>query len=76
VSKAALNMLTRSGAAYAAGLGVLMNAVDPGWSSSSEPTFRAPPLSADASAARVLYPVITRDRRYGRLFKNFALAEW
>ncbi|KAL9646121.1 hypothetical protein ABK040_007999 [Willaertia magna] len=76
ISKAALNMLTRSSDSYFAKNGIIMNSVDTGWISSSIKTFQTPPLTCEDGAARILYPILTSSIRYGVLYKDFKVASW
>ncbi|KAL9648981.1 hypothetical protein ABK040_008360 [Willaertia magna] len=75
MSKAGLNMLTRSAANYYAKLGILMNSVDTGWISSSIKTFREPPLTVEDGASRILYPILIGSFEYGKLFKDYKVVE-
>ena len=56
ISKAALNMLTRSAANYAAKNGVIMVSCDTGWVSSAFETNTKLSLACEDGAARVLHP--------------------
>eukprot|EP01080_Neovahlkampfia_damariscottae_P006190 gene6190-10197_t len=76
MSKAGLNMLTRSSAEFYAKKGILMNAVDPGWISSAFDTFIQPPLTCEDGAARILHPIFTSSKDYGKLLKDYKNAEW
>ncbi|KAL0484692.1 hypothetical protein AKO1_006631 [Acrasis kona] len=76
MSKAALNMLTRTLASEYARNGIIMNSVDTGWVSSAIKTFREAPLDADNGAARVLFPIIKNNDEYGVLYKNYKPANW
>jgi NAD(P)-dependent dehydrogenase (short-subunit alcohol dehydrogenase family) len=76
MSKAALNMLTRSSAAYYAKKGIIMNSVDPGWVSSGLPTFRPAPLTVEDGASRIVYPIFMNETRYGKLFKDYEEVPW
>jgi hypothetical protein len=69
-------MLTRSSSQYFARNGVLMNSVDTGWISSAIQTYKAPPLTCEDGAARVLEPILSRSRKYGLLLKYFESAKW
>lgn len=77
ISKASLNMMTRSAANFFAKHGILMNSVDTGWISSALPeTFKVPPLSAKDGALRILDPILTGSFAFGKLFKNYQVVEW
>ncbi|KAL9641657.1 hypothetical protein ABK040_016888 [Willaertia magna] len=76
MSKAALNMLTRSASNYYAKLGILMNSVDTGWISSSIETFKEPPLTVEDGAFRILYPILSGSFVYGKLFKDYKETAW
>jgi NAD(P)-dependent dehydrogenase (short-subunit alcohol dehydrogenase family) len=76
VSKAAMNMLTRSGASHYAKNGILMLSVDTGWISSSVETHTLPPLTCEDGAARILDPIMTQSRNYGILLKNYQQVDW
>jgi len=76
MSKAALNMLTRSGADYYAKNGILVNSVDPGWISSAITTWKEPPLTVRDGAMRLLHPILTESTECGKLYKNYEVVEW
>ncbi|KAG2383518.1 hypothetical protein C9374_004189 [Naegleria lovaniensis] len=77
ISKASLNMMTRSAANFFAKHGILMNSVDTGWISSALPeTFKTPPLSPKDGALRILDTILTGSFAYGKLFKNYQETEW
>jgi len=88
VSKAALNMLTRVGAADLARHRVYMCGVDTGWITDENPTAikmrRAaagwrPPLDVVDAAARIYHPIICGEAgapRHGVLFKNYTVVPW
>jgi NAD(P)-dependent dehydrogenase (short-subunit alcohol dehydrogenase family) len=76
ISKAALNMLTRTSASLFSQKGILLNSVDPGWVSSTVPSFKKPVLDCEDGAARILQPILTNYQKYGKLLKNFKEIEW
>ncbi|KAF0979515.1 hypothetical protein FDP41_001432 [Naegleria fowleri] len=76
MSKAALNMLTRSAASYYAKKGILMNSADTGWISSAIETFMEPPLNISDGAYRILHPILTASLDYGKLYKNYHEIKW
>src|SRR5262249_48042062 len=89
MSKAALNMITRTCAEKYAERGIFLNSVDTGWVSNEPPHPRAqemaeegfqPPLDALDGAARVLDPVFTGVKTgrsvFGKLFKDYHETEW
>ncbi|KAL0477340.1 hypothetical protein AKO1_005796 [Acrasis kona] len=76
MSKAALNMLTRSAARQFARKGILMNSVDTGWVSSYLEVWREPPLKPENGAARILHPIYSEDSSYGNLYKDYKVAPW
>ncbi|KAG2382069.1 hypothetical protein C9374_005861 [Naegleria lovaniensis] len=76
MSKASLNMLTRSGANYYAKMGILMNSVDTGWVSSAVATFKEPPLTTQDAACRILHPILSGTFEYGKLFKDYRVVDW
>jgi NAD(P)-dependent dehydrogenase (short-subunit alcohol dehydrogenase family) len=89
MSKAALNMITRTCAESYAERGVYINSVDPGWVSNEAPAPHAArmerdgfrePLDLTDAAARVLDPVFAAVRtgrcESGRLFKDYQIAPW
>ncbi|EFC40572.1 predicted protein [Naegleria gruberi] len=76
MSKAALNMLTRSASNYYAKNGILMNSCDTGWISSAIKTFMKPPLTVKDGAYRILYPILTCSLDYGKLYKNYHESKW
>ncbi|KAG2385687.1 hypothetical protein C9374_003502 [Naegleria lovaniensis] len=76
MSKAALNMLTRSAASYYSKKGILMNSADTGWVSSAIETFMDPPLDVQDGAYRILHPILTASLDYGKLYKNYHEIKW
>jgi len=89
MAKAALNMMTRTAASNLAQQHIFMNAVDPGWVSHENPAHIAqllnesgciPPLDCVDAAARICNPIFrgigAGHRVYGKLFINFAVADW
>jgi NAD(P)-dependent dehydrogenase (short-subunit alcohol dehydrogenase family) len=88
VSKAALNMLTRVGAAELARHQVYMCGVDTGWITDESPTtiksHRAasgwqPPLDVIDAAARIYHPVVSGESGtpvHGVLLKNYIVVPW
>lgn len=88
LSKAALNMLTRSGAPDLARHQVYMCGVDTGWITDENPTTvkarRAasgwrPPLDVVDAAARIYHPVISGETGtplHGVLLKNYTTVPW
>ncbi|WP_078891719.1 SDR family NAD(P)-dependent oxidoreductase [Streptomyces sp. NRRL S-350] len=88
MAKAALNMLTRTGAAELAGQGVHMCAVDTGWITDENPApkkariaargFRTP-LDVVDGAARVYDPIVRGEAGHpvsGVFLKDYRVAEW
>lgn len=89
MSKAALNMLTRTCAERYAEAGLFMNSVDPGWVSLQQPEGAAqtlqedgwrPPLDDVDAAARILDPVFTGFNtgvnHHGKLWKDYRVVQW
>jgi NAD(P)-dependent dehydrogenase (short-subunit alcohol dehydrogenase family) len=76
ISKAALNMLTRTASSLYAQNGILMNSVDSGVVSSFFPKFKKSILSDKESASRILHPIFTNCQKYGKLFKDFQEVNW
>lgn len=89
MTKAALNMLTRTSGDELSRERIWMNSVDPGWISPQNPansaaTVRlagwAPPLEPADAAARILAPVADRKEGqnpvWGLLLKNYIPVEW
>lgn len=89
MTKAALNMMTRTSADDFAGSGILMNSVDVGWVSTGNPIEKKErlaeqghvmPLDIHDAAARIYDPiaaVLNSDiRHYGKLFKNYKVVDW
>lgn len=89
MSKAALNMLTRTVASDLARDQIYVNSVDPGWVSMELPRpyvgqFAASghtlPIDAIDGAARICDPifegVLHRDHSFGRLYKDFRPSPW
>jgi NAD(P)-dependent dehydrogenase (short-subunit alcohol dehydrogenase family) len=76
ISKAALNMLTKSSSEYFAKKGVMMNGCDTGWVSSAINTWKPPPLTTKDGAFRILYPIIINSREYGKIWKNYQVCPY
>ncbi len=88
MSKAALNMMTRTAAADYALDGIYMNSVDTGWIThegafSTRTRMRergfVTPLDAVDGAARICDPVVRGvrgERSFGQLLKNYQPADW
>lgn len=89
MSKAALNMLTRTAARDYAARGIYMSSVDVGWVSLEGPSAQqqrlaeagfSPPLEAADAAARVCDPIVRGirdgDRRWGLLFRHYEASAW
>jgi len=89
MTKAALNMLTRTSGAALAQDHIYMNAVDVGWVSTGAheakrsrlfDELRIPPLDPADGAARILHPIQIikegREEWSGILLKNFKIAAW
>lgn len=88
VSKAGLNMITRTSAADLARDGIYLNSVDAGWvthegSYSRRLRMRAggfvPPLDEVDAAARICDPIargLDGDPEWGRFFKDYEPADW
>jgi len=92
MTKAALNMLTRTSGKEYEEYGITMCAIDVGWISTGateklrEKQFTEgyiPPLDSVDGAARILHPIVQHSQEYGfrtnfngRLLKNYAIAEW
>ncbi len=84
MSKAALNMMTRTSAAQLARHGIYMNSVDTGWitdwkrSSNSASRIR-PPLDAEDGASRIVDPIVRGVRGtpvWGVLWRHYREARW
>jgi NAD(P)-dependent dehydrogenase (short-subunit alcohol dehydrogenase family) len=89
MSKAALNMITRTCAEGYAERGIYINSVDPGWVSNEAPAARAQemeregfrePLDLTDAAARILDPVFmgveSGQPMFGQLFKDYRPTAW
>ncbi|MCW3466944.1 SDR family NAD(P)-dependent oxidoreductase [Chitinophaga nivalis] len=88
MTKAALNMMTRTSAADYAASGIYMNSVDVGWVSTGNPIEKKtrleekgflPPLTLADAAARIYDPIIQgiQDQpTYGKLYKNYVEVDW
>ena len=89
MTKAALNMLTRTSAEEYQNYNILMSAIDVGWVSTGakedlrKKQFKAgyiPPLDSVDGAARIMHPIIEaikNDRLYiGKLIKNYKEEIW
>ncbi|WP_433325912.1 hypothetical protein [Spirillospora sp. CA-294931] len=88
MAKAALNMLTRTGADELAASGVFMTSVDPGWFTDQRPEpdrerrtaagFR-PPLDVVDAAARVYDPIVRGEAgepMHGCFLKDYRVTSW
>lgn len=88
MSKAALNMMTRTSAEDFASDGIFMNSVDTGWITHEGPHPRrvrlqdmgvAPPLDVIDGAARIYDPIVrgtNGERLHGMIFRNYEPASW
>lgn len=89
MTKAALNMMTRTSAEDFAGSGILMNSVDVGWVSTGNPIEKKEklaeqghvmPLDIHDAASRIYDPIalaLSSEIRYwGKLFKNYKIVDW
>ncbi len=90
MTKAALNMLTRTSAAEYVERNIFMNAVDVGWVSTGAneekrsrlfDQLRIPPLDSVDGAMRTLHPIVEiafkgRKDLFGKLLKNYHEVEW
>lgn len=89
MTKAALNMMTRTSADDFAGSGILMNSVDVGWVSTGNPIEKKErlaeqghvmPLDVHDAASRIYDPIasaLNSDiRLWGKLFKNYKAVDW
>lgn len=88
MTKAALNMMTRTSAEDYAESNVYMNSVDVGWMSSGKPFEKlnqlyeegfTPPLDLIDGAARIYDSIIqtlNNEKFYGKLLKDYQEAEW
>lgn len=88
MSKAALNMMTRTSAVDFAESGIFMNSVDTGWitlegSHSAKVRLRekgfVPPLDAVDGAARIYDPIVrglSGHREQGCLFRHYGVVDW
>lgn len=88
MSKAALNMLTRTAAEDYAQAGIMMNSVDTGWITHVASHTRrverreagfVPPLDEIDGAARIVDPIfrgIQGERLYGQLFRHYQPSNW
>ncbi len=89
MTKASLNMMTRTSAQDYESDNILMNSVDVGWVSTGNPEKKrkrmedngfVPPLDSVDSASRILHPIldsITHNKHHaGELFKDFVVASW
>jgi NAD(P)-dependent dehydrogenase (short-subunit alcohol dehydrogenase family) len=89
MTKAALNMLTRTSAQEFIKDNIYMNAVDVGWISTGAHEAKRqrlfdqlmiPPLDSVDGAARIFHPIIAIKEGdttlYGKLLKNYKIVEW
>jgi NAD(P)-dependent dehydrogenase (short-subunit alcohol dehydrogenase family) len=90
MTKAALNMLTRTSAAEYHERNIFMNAVDVGWVSTGAneekrsrlfDQLRIPPLDSVDGAMRILHPIVAvtfegQKGLFGKLLKNYREVEW
>lgn len=88
MTKAALNMMTRTSASDYAAANIYMNSVDVGWVSTGNPIEKKsrleqsgflPPLMLDDAAARIYDPIvqaINGTPAFGKLYKNYEEVAW
>lgn len=88
MTKAALNMMTRTSAVDYATQHIYMNSVDVGWVSTGNPIEKKsrleqrgflPPLMLDDAAARIYDPIlqaINGEPSFGKLYKDYAEVTW
>ncbi|MBX7170825.1 MAG: SDR family oxidoreductase [Pyrinomonadaceae bacterium] len=88
MTKAALNMMTRTSAEDYAESNIFMNSVDVGWMSSGKPFERlnqlyeegfTPPLDLIDGAARIydcIGQTLNNEKFYGKLLKDYCEADW
>jgi NAD(P)-dependent dehydrogenase (short-subunit alcohol dehydrogenase family) len=89
MTKAALNMLTRTSAAEYAEKQIFMNAVDVGWVSTGAPeqkrarlfdSMKIPPLDPVDGAMRIIHPILEilkgNKNLVGKLIKNYKVVDW
>lgn len=88
MTKAALNMMTRTSGADYANDGIYMNSVDVGWVSTGNPVEKRtrleekgiiPPLMLDDAAARIYDPIyrgMHGEQLAGKLFKDYKEVSW
>jgi len=89
MTKAALNMLTRTSASEYEAYGIYMNAIDVGWvSTGAQEELRQkqfeegyiPPLDPVDGASRILVPIAEaledKSNPVGKLIKNYVIEEW
>jgi NAD(P)-dependent dehydrogenase (short-subunit alcohol dehydrogenase family) len=89
MTKAALNMLTRTSAAEYVEKQIYMNSVDVGWISTGAheakrqklfDTLKIPPLDSVDGAMRILHPILEIQKGhlelFGKLLKNYQMVEW
>jgi NAD(P)-dependent dehydrogenase (short-subunit alcohol dehydrogenase family) len=89
MTKAALNMLTRTSAADYVEKQIYMNSVDVGWVSTGAheekrkklfDTLKIPPLDSVDGAMRILHPILEIQKGnlelFGKLLKNYQVVSW
>ncbi len=88
MTKAAMNMMTRTSADDFARFGIYMNSVDVGWVSTGNPLEKkvrlaeeghVMPLDIFDAASRIYAPildVLTDNITWGKLFKNYKIVDW
>ncbi len=88
MTKAALNMMTRTSGADYADNGIYMNSIDVGWVSTGNPIEKRtrleekgviPPLMLDDAAARIYDPIyrgMHGEELFGKLFKDYKEVSW
>ncbi len=89
MTKAALNMMTRTSAKDFAEAGILMNSVDVGWVSTGNPIEKKEllaskghvmPLDIHDAASRIYDPIATTlnegTEHSGKLYKNYIEVDW
>ncbi len=89
MTKAALNMLTRTAAADYIERNIYINSIDVGWISTGAheekrarlfQNFHIPPLDSVDGAMRIIHPILEilqgNQALYGKLLKNYQVVNW
>jgi NAD(P)-dependent dehydrogenase (short-subunit alcohol dehydrogenase family) len=87
MAKSALNMMTRTSAEdLATNHRIYMNSIDTGWINDENPLERASktaqnnlfqtPIDEIDAAARIVDPIFSKSKEYGKFLKDYRETEW